>query len=254
MRRRSRSAWMTRARAGALARPIARRDDAGEGQPRDRRPHANEVPARRRWIGAQVAARRLRRGNSCARPVPCCSAKPTCREWANIRGLQFDQRLERARRPDAEPVCARPQPRAVRHPAPAAAVAANLCAAGGRHRDRRLDHLGRRRSRALVGIKPTVGLLSRDGIVPISFTQDTPGPMCRRRAATPRCCCRRWPAATPRERRQLARASKRLAAMPLASGSTAQSLRGRALGHREQPRRGTQRDVLEALRSKRRRC
>jgi amidase len=32
---------------------------------------------------------------------------------------------------------------------------------------------------ALVGIKPTVGLLSRDGIVPISFTQDTPGPMCR---------------------------------------------------------------------------
>lgn len=31
----------------------------------------------------------------------------------------------------------------------------------------------------IVGIKPTVGLLSRSGIVPISFTQDTPGPMCR---------------------------------------------------------------------------
>jgi amidase len=31
----------------------------------------------------------------------------------------------------------------------------------------------------IVGIKPTVGLLSRTGIVPISFTQDTPGPMCR---------------------------------------------------------------------------
>lgn len=31
----------------------------------------------------------------------------------------------------------------------------------------------------LVGIKPTVGLLSRDGIIPISFTQDTPGPMTR---------------------------------------------------------------------------
>jgi len=29
----------------------------------------------------------------------------------------------------------------------------------------------------LVGIKPTVGLLSRHGIVPISRTQDTPGPM-----------------------------------------------------------------------------
>ncbi|MBE0668218.1 MAG: amidase, partial [Bacteroidales bacterium] len=31
----------------------------------------------------------------------------------------------------------------------------------------------------IVGIKPTVGLLSRRGIVPISFTQDTPGPMAR---------------------------------------------------------------------------
>lgn len=31
----------------------------------------------------------------------------------------------------------------------------------------------------VVGIKPTVGLLSRSGIIPISFTQDTPGPMAR---------------------------------------------------------------------------
>ena len=31
----------------------------------------------------------------------------------------------------------------------------------------------------IVGIKPTVGLMSRSGIVPISFTQDTPGPMAR---------------------------------------------------------------------------
>jgi len=31
----------------------------------------------------------------------------------------------------------------------------------------------------IVGIKPTVGLISRSGIVPISFTQDTPGPMSR---------------------------------------------------------------------------
>ncbi|HEX2780452.1 MAG TPA: amidase [Gemmatimonadaceae bacterium] len=32
---------------------------------------------------------------------------------------------------------------------------------------------------ALVGIKPTVGLVSRSGIVPISHTQDTAGPMAR---------------------------------------------------------------------------
>ena len=31
----------------------------------------------------------------------------------------------------------------------------------------------------IVGIKPTVGLISRSGVVPISSTQDTPGPMAR---------------------------------------------------------------------------
>ncbi|KQY49149.1 amidase [Lysobacter sp. Root494] len=31
----------------------------------------------------------------------------------------------------------------------------------------------------LVGLKPTVGLVSRDGIIPISRSQDTPGPMAR---------------------------------------------------------------------------
>lgn len=32
---------------------------------------------------------------------------------------------------------------------------------------------------SIVGLKPTIGLLSRDGIVPISSTLDTPGPMTR---------------------------------------------------------------------------
>lgn len=31
----------------------------------------------------------------------------------------------------------------------------------------------------IVGIKPTVGLISRQGVIPISYTQDTPGPMTR---------------------------------------------------------------------------
>ncbi len=34
-------------------------------------------------------------------------------------------------------------------------------------------------SNCIVGIKPTVGLVSRSGVIPISFTQDTPGPMAR---------------------------------------------------------------------------
>ncbi len=32
----------------------------------------------------------------------------------------------------------------------------------------------------IVGIKPTVGLISRSGVIPISFTQDIPGPMARK--------------------------------------------------------------------------
>ena len=31
----------------------------------------------------------------------------------------------------------------------------------------------------IVGLKPTVGLVSRSGIIPISHTQDTAGPMAR---------------------------------------------------------------------------
>ncbi|PYX19474.1 MAG: amidase, partial [Acidobacteria bacterium] len=34
-------------------------------------------------------------------------------------------------------------------------------------------------SNGLAGIKPTVGLVSRAGIIPISHSQDTAGPMCR---------------------------------------------------------------------------
>jgi amidase len=34
-------------------------------------------------------------------------------------------------------------------------------------------------SNGVVGIKPTVGLASRAGIIPISHSQDTPGPLCR---------------------------------------------------------------------------
>jgi amidase len=39
---------------------------------------------------------------------------------------------------------------------------------------------------SLVGLRPTRGLISRDGIVPVSFTQDTVGPMTRNVADTAR--------------------------------------------------------------------
>src|ERR1700736_1723715 len=66
-----------------------------------------------------------------------------------------------------------------------AAVAANLSAVGTGS-----DTGGSVRSPAsatsLVGLRPTRGLISRDGIVPVSFTQDTIGPMTRNVADTAR--------------------------------------------------------------------
>jgi amidase len=66
-----------------------------------------------------------------------------------------------------------------------AAVSASLCAAGvGTETDGSI--VSPSSVNGLVGIKPTVGLVSRTGVIPISHTQDTPGPMARsvRDAAT----------------------------------------------------------------------
>jgi amidase len=59
-----------------------------------------------------------------------------------------------------------------------AAVAANLCAAAvGTETDGSI--VSPSSINGIVGIKPTVGLISRTGVIPISHTQDTPGPMAR---------------------------------------------------------------------------
>jgi amidase len=59
-----------------------------------------------------------------------------------------------------------------------AAVAANLCAVAiGTETDGSV--VSPSSVNGIVGIKPTVGLLSRSGIIPISSTQDTAGPMAR---------------------------------------------------------------------------
>ena len=58
------------------------------------------------------------------------------------------------------------------------AVSANLCmVAIGTETDGSI--VCPSNNNGIVGIKPTVGLLSRTGIIPIAFTQDTPGPMAR---------------------------------------------------------------------------
>ena len=59
-----------------------------------------------------------------------------------------------------------------------AAVAANFCAAAiGTETDGSI--ICPSQTNGIVGIKPTVGLLSRSGIIPIAHSQDTPGPMAR---------------------------------------------------------------------------
>jgi len=59
-----------------------------------------------------------------------------------------------------------------------AAISANLAAVGvGTETDGSI--VCPSNANGLVGLKPTVGLVSRSGIIPISHTQDTAGPMCR---------------------------------------------------------------------------
>jgi amidase len=60
----------------------------------------------------------------------------------------------------------------------AAAVAANFCAAAiGTETNGSI--INPSAANSIVGIKPTVGLVSRSGIIPISHSQDTAGPMAR---------------------------------------------------------------------------
>jgi amidase len=59
-----------------------------------------------------------------------------------------------------------------------AAVSANLCAvAVGTETDGSI--VCPANANGVVGLKPTVGLVSRTGIIPISHSQDTAGPLCR---------------------------------------------------------------------------
>jgi amidase len=59
-----------------------------------------------------------------------------------------------------------------------AAVAANLCAASiGTETDGSI--ICPAQTNGIVGLKPTLGLISRSGIVPIAHSQDTAGPMAR---------------------------------------------------------------------------
>ncbi len=103
--------------------------------------------------------------------------KANLSEWANFRSTRstsgWSSRGGQTRNPyalDHSP-CGSSSGSAV-------AVAANLAVAGvGTETDGSI--LCPASVNGLVGLKPTVGLVSRSGIVPISHSQDTPGPMTR---------------------------------------------------------------------------
>ncbi|WP_368562446.1 amidase [Pseudoxanthomonas sp. UTMC 1351] len=103
--------------------------------------------------------------------------KTNLSEWANFRSMHstsgWSARGGQTRNPyalDRNP-CGSSSGSAV-------AVAANLAAAAiGTETDGSI--LCPAAVNGVVGLKPTVGLVSRNGIIPISYSQDTPGPMTR---------------------------------------------------------------------------
>src|SRR3954452_2344094 len=104
-------------------------------------------------------------------------AKANLSEWANIRSTHstsgWSARGGQCRNPyalDRNP-CGSSSGSAV-------AVSANLCpVAVGTETDGSI--VCPASATGIVGLKPTVGLVSRAGIIPISHTQDTAGPLCR---------------------------------------------------------------------------
>jgi amidase len=103
--------------------------------------------------------------------------KTNCSEWANFRGRRsisgWSARGGQCRNPyvlDRSPSGS--------SSGSAVTVAANLCAVAiGTETDGSIISPGS--ACGIVGIKPTVGLVSRAGIIPIAHSQDTAGPMAR---------------------------------------------------------------------------
>jgi Asp-tRNA(Asn)/Glu-tRNA(Gln) amidotransferase A subunit family amidase len=103
--------------------------------------------------------------------------KTNLSEWANFRGKRstsgWSSRGGLTRNPYAldRTTCGSSS-------GSAAAVAANLCAAAvGTETDGSI--ICPAQTNGIVGIKPTVGLISRTGVIPIAHSQDTAGPMAR---------------------------------------------------------------------------
>ena len=163
--------------AGHVARPAARHPGDGQGQPRRRRPAdhrglrgAGEQRPGQGLAGRREAARRGRRPARQAEPVSEFAnflANGPCRRGYSSLGGQVLNPYNADITPSGSSSGsgARGRVRPGRD--------------HDRHRDQRLDHVSPAAAQSDVGLRPTVGLVSRTGILPISATQDTAGPITR---------------------------------------------------------------------------
>jgi amidase len=98
-------------------------------------------------------------------------------EWANIRSTRSTSGWSGRGGQTRNPYCLDRNPSGSSSGSGAAAAASFCAAAVGTETDGSI--VSPSSINGLVGIKPTVGLLSGAGIIPISHTQDTAGPMAR---------------------------------------------------------------------------
>jgi amidase len=103
--------------------------------------------------------------------------KTNLSEWANFRSIRSTSGWSSRGGQTKNPYCLNRSP-CGSSSGSAVAVAANLCTVAiGTETDGSIicpSHVT-----SIVGIKPTIGLVSRSGIIPISHNQDTAGPMAR---------------------------------------------------------------------------
>jgi amidase len=103
--------------------------------------------------------------------------KTNLSEWANIRSSHSSSGWSGRGGQTKNPYCLDRNP-CGSSSGSGAAASANLCAiAVGTETDGSV--ICPSSANGLVGIKPTLGLISRAGIIPIAHSQDTAGPMCR---------------------------------------------------------------------------
>ena len=240
-----------RARPGAGARPrpgahgpLVRHADPDQGQYRDRRAAADD--------GGQPGARRQRHRPRRAAGRAAARGRRGDPRQDQPLGMgehpleQLDLRLERGRRPDAQSAT-----RSTAIPAARRAAAARrwrpgmVPAAIGTETDGSITCPAA--INGIVGLKPTVGLVSRTHIVPISHSQDTAGPMARTRA-------RRRAHAADRDRRHRSRRSRHRA-RPTGTGAIiAAGLSAGSLQRRADRRDALRRRLRHRSRRSRRRC